>query len=334
MANINISSNGTYTVGDGDKAKIDISGGGNVTLVAPSGNDNVDKFTIEFENNDGQSDVVTVDLSTFDEDDLHIDIKDYDSSDEVVLQGATITGVDPGDSSKLNFTYVGENGNTYSGYIHLKDSGEKNFTDPTSPIIICFCNGSLILTDRGQVPVETLVAGDLLITRDCGLQPILWIGSRKLDSIDLAQCKKMFPVCIRKGALGWNTPTQDLSVSPQHRFCLGGESSQLMFGQEKVLVAAKHMVNGVTIIQDKSVCEVTYFHILLAEHHIIYGNGSPSESLHLSDMAHMAQDQDTFGENSMLFPELADLSDRHNVTALPVLKAYEAKVMMAYLHAA
>ena len=45
----------------------------------------------------------------------------------------------------------------------------------TSP---CFTPGTLIATDRGQQPVETLRRGDLLVTRDNGLKRIMWVGRR------------------------------------------------------------------------------------------------------------------------------------------------------------
>ncbi len=329
MANINITSSGTYEMGDGDKAKIDISGGGTVTLQAAAGDDNVDKITIEFEDNDSQGDVVTVDLSTFDEDDLHIDIKDYDPSDQIILQGATITGVDPTDSSKLTFTYIGEDGSTYTGYAHLKDSGENDFTDPASPIIICFAKGTLIRTQEGEVPVEELAVGDFVITRDCGPQQIRWIGSRQLDSVDLAQQPDLYPIRIDRGALGEGKPSRVLVVSPQHRFSMGSPATQLLFGQEDVLVSAKHLVNEMTIRRDVTVAEVTYFHILFDSHQIVFSNGSPSESLHTGDMALSALDQETLSEILSLFPELAEKTPRGLQTVHPVLKAYEAQVMLA-----
>ncbi|MFV2034408.1 MAG: Hint domain-containing protein [Halocynthiibacter sp.] len=330
MSNLDITSSGTYTVADGNRVKIDIPGGGDVTLQAPAGDDNVDKLTIGFEDNDNQSDVVTIDLSTFDEDGLHIHVRDYDPSHQIILLGGTITGVDPNNSSKLTFTYVGEDGQTYTGVLHLKDGGEKDFTDPNSPIIICFSKGSMILTDKGEVPIENLKAGDMILTRDCGLQPICWVGSRQLDSIDLALNPNLFPIRISKGALGPNIPTRDLWVSPQHRINLGGAASQLLFGIDDVLVAAKHLINGTTIISDTSVSEVTYFHILFDRHQIMYSGGCQSESLHSGEMAITALGQQAADDVFALFPELAEQSSRNSPTTLPVLNAYEARAMLAY----
>jgi len=329
VANINITSPGTYEVGDGDKAKIK-DPGGDVTLVAPTGDDNVDKITIEFEKNDGIADKVIIDLSTFDEDGLHIDVKEYDPSDEIVLLGATITGVDPSDSSHLEFTYVGEDGSTYTGYIHLKDKGEKDWTDPDSPIIICFAKDTQILTDHGKVAVQDLRVGDLVVTKDNGTQPIRWIGSRTLEAFYLATHPNLRPVRIKAKALGQHLPCEDLVVSPQHRMLVGGAMAQLLFGCDEVLIAAKHLINDHSIGVDHKMTKVTYFHILFDSHQVVFANDAPSESLFPSDMAISALDQIARAEVVELFPNLDDQTKTSPQTALPVLESYEARVLQAF----
>ena len=100
-----------------------------------------------------------------------------------------------------------------------------------------------------------------------------------------------------------------------------------MYGLENVLVAAKHLVNGTTIYQDTTASEICHFHLLFDQHQIIYSNGSPSESLHIGDMARSALDQDSLNEIITLFPELADVNSDKKSTVLPVLKRYEATLM-------
>ena len=43
----------------------------------------------------------------------------------------------------------------------------------------------MILTDRGEVAVEALVAGDLVMTRDNGLQPLRWVGRQHCHAREL-----------------------------------------------------------------------------------------------------------------------------------------------------
>ncbi|MEM9794168.1 MAG: Hint domain-containing protein, partial [Pseudomonadota bacterium] len=63
----------------------------------------------------------------------------------------------------------------------------RNVTETSSPIdfsdvgIPCLTRGTLIDTTRGAVAVEELEAGDMVITRDAGPQPVRWVGSRTVD---------------------------------------------------------------------------------------------------------------------------------------------------------
>ncbi|MGB0968786.1 MAG: Hint domain-containing protein, partial [Halocynthiibacter sp.] len=43
---------------------------------------------------------------------------------------------------------------------------------------LCIAEGSEILTQRGPVPIELLRKGDLVMTLDSGMQPLLWIGRK------------------------------------------------------------------------------------------------------------------------------------------------------------
>ncbi|MFU8863957.1 MAG: Hint domain-containing protein [Rhodobacterales bacterium] len=133
----------------------------------------------------------------------------------------------------------------------------------------CFLRGTHIDTPDGPRPVESLRAGDLVLTLDAGPQEIVWIGS------DVAEGSGTdAPVLIREGALGNRT---DLYVSPQHRMLICDPLSELHSAEPEVLVAAVHLVNGKTILRAPRK-EVEYFHILLDEHQIIFAEGAPSES--------------------------------------------------------
>src|SRR6202042_1540171 len=51
----------------------------------------------------------------------------------------------------------------------------------TNGFVACFCRGTLISTDRGDVPVERLRLGDLVRTQSGTTRPVVWIGHRRID---------------------------------------------------------------------------------------------------------------------------------------------------------
>ncbi|MGB3317169.1 MAG: Hint domain-containing protein [Albidovulum sp.] len=183
-----------------DTVIIDIPGGGDVTIVAdPSVK--VKKCAVRFVD-DTEADTVRIDLHTFSETNLHIDIWDYDPSDTVQLLGGFNKQVDPQHPDLFDFNYVGSTGATFNGMVRARDKGENDFNAQPQPVIICFAKDSLIDTDLGPRPVETIREGDLVVTQENGLQPVRWIGRRSLDSLDLARHPQLLPVRIAAGGAG------------------------------------------------------------------------------------------------------------------------------------
>lgn len=310
----------TVVVRDGDKVVINIPGGGDVTIVADP-NDNVDNIKIEFLG-DSEADTVNIDLSTFSENDLHIDIKGYDPTDTINLLGAFNRYVDPNEVDEYTFDYIGLWGETFSAFVHAKDGQERDFTAPNPPIIICFGEGTLIETINGPKAIETLSAGERVKTLDSEYMPIRWIGKTKLDWFKLAKSPQLRPIVIRKNAFGAGTPAVDLVLSPNHRVLVSDWRAQVYFGEEEVLVPVKSLVDGVDIFVDQEVSSVTYYHLLLDEHEVVWSNGLPSESLLLGSQAFCALSDQSMTEilkeirvnNAADIPvmEIARKSIRHN----------------------
>lgn len=285
MASITVTVTGTtVVVGQNDKVFIDIPGGGDVTIVADP-NDNVDKFQIQF-GDDSESDSVTVDLSTFSETDLHIDIKQYDPSDQITLQGAFNKFVDPNDPDEFTFDYINAaNGQTYSGFVHAKDGGEKDFLAPNPPIIICFGKGTEIETIDGPKTVESLKPGDYVLTHDTSIVPVRWVGSTSLSRSELKAWPSLCPIRVKQDALGAGRPSKDTLLSPNHRVLVSGWRAELLFGEPEILVPVKALVDGEAITVEDNCPEISYYHLLLESHQIIYSNGLLSESLFLGQQS-------------------------------------------------
>lgn len=66
---------------------------------------------------------------------------------------------------------------------------------------VCFLAGTPIATPTGEVPVETLRAGDLVLTRDQGAQPLVWATSSRVTPEAIDRAPDQRPIRIAAGAL-------------------------------------------------------------------------------------------------------------------------------------
>ena len=201
--------------------------------------------------------------------------------------------------------------------------------------VVCFASGTLIDTPLGPVPVERLEPDDLVLTMDRGAQPIRWVESAHLGPERLADNPKLCPVEIAKGALGPNLPSRTLRVSPQHRMLVNGPLVELLFGETETLVAACHLVGlpGIRMIKPQD--GVTYVHVLLDDHEILFAEGAPSESLYLGDEALVAMSSEGLQELGEIFgSKLNSLQQGFPSLARRALRSYEARVLVSETSAA
>ncbi|PHQ71733.1 MAG: hemolysin [Paracoccus sp.] len=184
------------------------------------------------------------------------------------------------------------------------DAGTLTLED--DEVVPCFVRGTLIETEMGSVAVELLRLGVMVVTRDHGLQPVRWIGCARLDADALHKKAKLYPIRIRAGALGENTPAYDLTVSPQHRILVRSKVAVRMFGAEEILVAAKQLltIDGIDVVDD--IDEVEYFHFLCDEHEVVYSNGAATETMHTGEQALNAVGAAAREEIFSIFPQLKD----------------------------
>jgi hypothetical protein len=147
--------------------------------------------------------------------------------------------------------------------------------------LLCFAQGTDILTPDGPRPVEMLAKGDLVTTMDRGAQALRWVGRRHVPAARLRSEAHLRPIRIDAGALGCGLPERDLVVSPQHRLLVRSKIADRMFQSREVLIPAKKMVSvkGISVVE--ACAPVTYFHLLFDRHEIVFGNGLPAESLFL-----------------------------------------------------
>lgn len=168
---------------------------------------------------------------------------------------------------------------------HTPDPGTGGAPGEDGSGVICFTPGTHILTPKGPVAVSDLREGDMVQTKDNGPQEIQWIGARRMTGARLFAMPHLRPVRIRADAFGDGCPGDSLLVSPDHRLVVRGDAAQALFNTPEVLVAASDLVNGDTVTRDTAVREVTYVHLLLPRHEILFADGVETESFHPANTA-------------------------------------------------
>jgi hypothetical protein len=190
----------------------------------------------------------------------------------------------------------------------------------TFETIPCFAAGSMIARTNGPRAVETLVAGDMVITRDDSPQPLRWIGKRAVPAIG-----KMVPVCIRENALG---PHGELMVSPLHRVLVKDALAELMFGHPEVLIAAKGLVND-RFIRTVEGSDVEYVHLMFDRHQVVYSEGLATESFVPDPQTTTSLEDDIVEESTTIFPELnLEMGEGCRPAAQPMLRRFEAAALL------
>lgn len=197
-------------------------------------------------------------------------------------------------------------------------------------LAVCFLSGTLIATPDGEKPVEDLRPGDLVLTRDHGAQPLMWVGHSRVDANRLDQNPDLRPIQIEAGALDGKLPRRPLSVSPQHRMLVNRDDGT------EYLAAVRHLqvagAKGFGIVKDDQ--PFTLVHIACADHEVIEAEGAATESFFTGPMAIKALRP---REKLALFAAFPALADGQNpmTPARPFLKRKEVAGLLgdAMVHA-
>ncbi len=237
------------------------------------------------------------------------------------MTNTTPLALDDGASSVATLTMEGD----YAGRTFTV-SQTSGFADVG---MACYCPGTLIQTERGQKRVEDLKIGDEVMTMSGALRPIKWIGRRRYGGRFVMGRKDILPICIKAGALDDNVPRRDLWISPHHAMYFKDKHL------EGVLIEAKDLVNGASIVLVERVDKVEYFHIELDTHDVIIAEGALSESYIDDDSRGMFHNAD---EYRALYPETVTgiaqycaprLEDGYEVEAIRQRIALRAGLVLA-----
>ena len=129
--------------------------------------------------------------------------------------------------------------------------------------------GTKIRTTQGDVSVEDLKVGTMIVTTTGAHRPAQRLSHRTLHCPNHSRPKEVYPVQIVRDAFAKDKPSQDLYVSP---YQLIGVNII-----DELLIPAVSLANGAPITQVK-VDQITYWDIELETHDVMFANGLPCAS--------------------------------------------------------
>lgn len=135
----------------------------------------------------------------------------------------------------------------------------------------CFAEGTHVMTPDGPRAVETLRPGDLVHTRDGGPHRVVRVMTQHVAAARLLLQPELRPIKIAKGVLG---NLSELSLSRQHCVLM------TLQGRE-VLVRAGHLADfgSGQFRRADGARSARYWHLLLADHHLIQAEGCWAETM-------------------------------------------------------
>jgi hypothetical protein len=167
------------------------------------------------------------------------------------------------------------------------------------------CAGANLRTPCGGRRIENIRKGDLVVTRDNGLQPVRLVWTRTVTAAEMAADPSLAPVRLKPRAIGPMMPQRDLLVGGGHRVLIPGWRLLDVPETTACLIPARDIagVNDAAYI-DRSADAVTYYNIVFDNHQVFAANGLPVESFLPAPSTLCALSRDVTDDITRLFPEL------------------------------
>ena len=144
----------------------------------------------------------------------------------------TLTVLADGDLESVIFSYTAENG-----------AGISDSAFVTVNQVPCFVEGTKVKTPEGEIAVEHLQVGNLVLTKDDGAHRCAGSGHGRL------RLRAALPRSTSVAAPLVNMVT--FGCRPLHRVLVRDPMSELLFAEAEVLVAAKELVDGKNVLSGR-----------------------------------------------------------------------------------
>lgn len=151
--------------------------------------------------------------------------------------------------------------------------------DNAQQLLLGVAGTANVRTPCGARRIENVRPGDLIVTRDNGLQPVLMVWKRTVTETDMAADPSLAPIRLKTRAVGPMMPQQDLLVARAHRILVPGYRLADFPDDRSWLIAARDIVEASdAAFVDKSISELTYYNLVFEDHQAFAANSLPVES--------------------------------------------------------
>lgn len=159
-----------------------------------------------------------------------------------------------------------------------------------------------VRTPCGGRRVENVRPGDLIVTRDNGLQPVKMVWTRTVTAAEMDADPSLAPVRFRPRAIGPMMPGRDLLVAAAHRILVPGWRLADRPDEKPCLIAARAIAEASDAAWfDRAPGEMTFYNIVFDAHQVFCADGLPVES-YLPTPASLGElDDDLRGSLAALF---------------------------------
>ncbi|MFO6462887.1 Hint domain-containing protein [Jannaschia sp. KMU-145] len=147
--------------------------------------------------------------------------------------------------------------------VQLRQNAD-TLTETASPVAEAtvrggIARGSMILTAKGEMPIEQLKVGDRVITRERGMAVI-----RAIEAIEAPACT------IRTDSLGLARPERDTTVAADQHVTVRDWRAKALFDADVAMVPARRLCDGKQIA---AFGEAAFFRLAFDGALTVYANG-------------------------------------------------------------
>ncbi|SEK59056.1 Hint domain-containing protein [Roseovarius nanhaiticus] len=142
-----------------------------------------------------------------------------------------------------------------------RDHGQMTLEAQVEPAGVL--SGSIILTLDGEMPVEHLLPGDRIVTRDSGTATLTSVYRHVL---------RVRAVRILAGSLGDTRPDRDVVLPENQQVLVRDWRAKALFGLRQVAAPAQSLIDGEFIISEGLMTMVLH-ELRFDTPHVIYADG-------------------------------------------------------------